>query len=444
MTHAFTDIAGQDQASPRHRALAELLAARSLSRAQLARAAGLAPSTVTSLIRDLTEEGAVIELGPVEVRAGARRRSGPRGTALSINPSQVAAVGVDYGFRNVRVLVCDLFAKLLAIRDARLPENYSREDGLMTAASLVREAVQASGVPPGVIVGAGVALPGPIDTLEQRVVQSDILAGWGGTSADDFTHVLGIPALIENDANMAALGEHTWGAAKGHPITITVKFHSGIGAGLIVNHQLVTGTRGGAGEIGHTTIDPRGAVCRCGKRGCLDTFSSVPAILSALEPRRAGITVAELLDLLARGDAGAQRVVADAATLVGQAVGSRMSAHCAGQRDRRRRHGSSRRSRTRTNPRSSERGGDPSGWARSGRRSRSPRRQAHSARRRRACIAPSRLASPPKHAPCARRRPNRGLPARRAHCSLGTAGGSLRVIDGYAKCDSSKRLATRP
>jgi predicted NBD/HSP70 family sugar kinase len=322
MTVSFTDIAGEDHASPRHRALAELLAAGSLSRAQLARAAGLAPSTVTALIRDLTEEGTVIELGPVEVRAGARRRSGPRGTALSINPARVAAVGVDFGFRNVRVLVCDLFAKLLAIRDARLPENYSPEDGLRTAASLVGEAVQASGVQPGVIVGAGVALPGPIDTLEQRVVQSDILTGWGGTSADDFTRVLGIPALIENDANMAALGEHTWGAAKGHPTTITVKFHSGIGAGLIVNHQLVTGTRGGAGEIGHTTVDPRGAVCRCGKRGCLDTFSSVPAILSALEPRRAGITVAELLELLEQRDPGAQRVVADAASLVGQAVGS--------------------------------------------------------------------------------------------------------------------------
>src|SRR4029079_9667663 len=97
MTVAFTDIAGEDHASPRHRALAELLAAGSLSRAQLARAAGLAPSTLTALIRDLTEEGVVIELGPVEVRTGARRRSGPRGTALSINPARVAAGGADFG-----------------------------------------------------------------------------------------------------------------------------------------------------------------------------------------------------------------------------------------------------------------------------------------------------------------------------------------------------------
>jgi len=182
--------------------------------------------------------------------------------------------------------------------------------------------VDASGVTHEAIVGAGVALPGPIDTLEQRVVQSEILAGWGGTTAADFSRAFGLPALIENDANLAALGEHIWGAARGRATTITVKFHSGIGAGLIANHQLVTGAHGGAGEIGHTTVDPRGTVCRCGKRGCLDTVASVPAILEALQPRHEGIGVGELLDLLAEGDPSANRVVADAAALVGQAIGA--------------------------------------------------------------------------------------------------------------------------
>jgi len=321
MSLVFHDVAGHDQASPRHRALVKLLAAGSLSRAQLARAAGLAPSTVTALIRDLTDEGLIVELGPVASENEARR-SGPRGTALSINPARIAAVGVDFGFRHVRVLVCDLFAKVLALREARLVDGYSREEGLTTAALLVQEAVQESGIAREAIVGAGVALPGPIDTLEQRVVQSDILSGWGGTTAEDFSRVLEVDALIENDANLAALGEHIWGAARGRATTITVKFHSGIGAGLIVNHELVTGAHGGAGEIGHSTVDPRGAVCRCGKRGCLETFASVPAILHALEPRHDGIGVAELLDLLAQRDPGAQRVVADAAALLGQAVGA--------------------------------------------------------------------------------------------------------------------------
>jgi len=319
---SFTDLAGDDQASPRHRTLAELLAAGSLSRAQLARATGLAPSTMTALVRSLRDEGVVVEVGPAASHDDDRRRSGPRGTALAINPDRVVAVGVDYGFRNVRVLVCDLFARALALRQARLPEGYSREEGLNAGAVLVREAVEASGVKPDAIVGAGVALPGPIDTLEQRVVQSEILAGWGGTTAEDFSRVFGVPVLIENDANLAALGEHNWGAARGHATTIIVKFHSGIGAGLIANHQLVTGAHGGAGEIGHTTVDPRGAVCRCGKRGCLDTVAAVPAILDALRHRHVNIGVGALLDLLGDGDPGAHRVVADAAALVGQAVGA--------------------------------------------------------------------------------------------------------------------------
>lgn len=320
MSVTFRDVAGDDQASPRHRALGELLVAGASTRAELARATGLAPSTITSLIRGLRAEGVVVDVGSVSSRSG--RRAGRRGTALSINPARVAAIGIDFGFRHVRVLICDLFAEALALRQARLSEGYSRDEGLSVAASLVREAVAESGVPPHVLVGAGVALPGPIDTQGQQVVQTDILDGWGGTTAGEFSDAIGLPTVIENDANLAALGEHTWGVARGQATTLTVKFHSGIGAGLIANHQLVTGAHGGAGEIGHVNVDPRGAVCRCGKRGCLDTVASVPAILAALQPRHDRLGVAELLDLLTQGDPGARRVVADAAFLVGQTVGT--------------------------------------------------------------------------------------------------------------------------
>src|SRR6476469_9419872 len=146
MSLVFQDLAGADQASPRHRALAKLLTAGSLSRAQLARATGLAASTVTALIRDLTEEGLIVERGPVASENEARRRSGPRGTALSINLARVAAVGADFGFSHVRFSVCDRFAMVPALRKARLVESYGRQEGLSTAALLVQEAVQESGI----------------------------------------------------------------------------------------------------------------------------------------------------------------------------------------------------------------------------------------------------------------------------------------------------------
>jgi predicted NBD/HSP70 family sugar kinase len=85
-----------------------------------------------------------------------------------------------------------------------------------------------------------------------------------------------------------------------------------------VNGTLVRGAAGGAGEIGHTTVDERGPLCRCGKRGCLDTYAAIPAILAALEPQHGRLTLADLMRLLSDRDPGAVRVVSDAAELVGR------------------------------------------------------------------------------------------------------------------------------
>jgi predicted NBD/HSP70 family sugar kinase len=135
--------------------------------------------------------------------------------------------------------------------------------------------------------------------------------------ADDGTS-LGVPVSIDNDANLAALGEHVWGAGQGCDDCVTVKFHYGIGSGLFVNGTLVRGAAGGAGEMGHTTVDERGPLCRCGKRGCLDTYAAIPAILDALEPQHGRLALAGLMRLLAERDPGTLRVVSDAAGLVGR------------------------------------------------------------------------------------------------------------------------------
>ena len=320
MAPTFTDTAGEDPASPRYRALGALLAGGPLSRAQLARSIGLAPSTITALVRSLMDEGVLIGVGPAGLADV--KRSGPRGMALALNPALLATVGVDFGFRHVRVLICDLHANVLAVEQAELPVTYNKNEGIASAAHLVKDAITSARVERQNVLGAGIALPGPIDINTQRVVDSDILPGWGGTVADDFARAFNLPALLENDANLAALGEHIWGAGRGQATTITVKFHSGIGAGVIVNGELVSGTHGGAGEIGHITIDPRGPLCRCGKRGCLETFASVPAILDAMAAKHPDLAVAELIQMLERDDPGALRVVGDAATLVGQVVGS--------------------------------------------------------------------------------------------------------------------------
>src|SRR5579862_4229037 len=172
MAPTFTDTAGEDPASPRYRALSALLAGGPLSRAQLARSIGLAPSTITALARSLMDEGVLVGVGPAGLADV--KRSGPRGMALALNPALLATVGVDFGFGHVRVLVCDLHANVLAVEQAELPVTYNRNEGIASATHLVKEAITAAGVDRHHVLGAGIALPGPIDINSQRVVDSDI------------------------------------------------------------------------------------------------------------------------------------------------------------------------------------------------------------------------------------------------------------------------------
>lgn len=314
----FSEVAGADPGSARARVLASVRD-QATSRADLARRLALAPSTITSVTRALADEQVLVE-EPEGSRSPGRR--GARARELRINPDLGAAIGIDFGFRTVRLLVTDLAAGELARSERRLGEHYSAEEGLGAIAAMLDETVPASGGLRSRIVAAGIALPGPVDTGRQSVIGSAVLPGWSNVTAHDLESAVGVPVVLENDANLAALGEHVYGAGRGSRDSLTVKFHSGVGAGIIVGDRLVTGRAGGAGEIGHTLVDPRGPLCRCGKRGCLDTYAAVPAVLDAMSAVHPELGLPGFLDLVHAQDPGALRVARDAADLVGRALGA--------------------------------------------------------------------------------------------------------------------------
>ena len=286
-----------------------------MSRAELARYARVAPSTISAVVQDLVADGVVVSSrGRPAMRSS---RTGRPGLCLTLNPRAGAVAGVEVCFDFLRVVLCDLAHNVIGSARAELPEGHSSAEGLPMARRLVDEALDAAGLSRGSLIGAGVSLPGPVRHDPDVVKPSAILPGWSGVTGGDIADALGVPVSIDNDANLAALGEHVWGAGQGCDDCVTIKFHYGIGCGLVVNGTLVRGV-GGAGEIGHTTIDPRGSLCRCGKRGCLDTYAAIPAMLDALRPQHGPLTLAGLMALLADRDPGAIRVVSDAAELVGQ------------------------------------------------------------------------------------------------------------------------------
>ncbi len=302
--------------SSRELVLTALRERGAMSRAELARYARVAPSTISAVVQALVAGGVVVS-SPGRLATGQSRTGGRPGLRLTLNPGAGAVAGVEVGFRFIRVMLCDLAHNVIGCTGCELPDGHSSAAGLPMARRLIDEALAAAGLARGALIGAGVSLPGPIRHHPDVVKPSAVLPGWRGVTGCDIAAALGVPVSVDNDANLAALGEHVWGAGQGCDDCVTIKFHYGIGCGLFVNGSLVRGV-GGAGEIGHTTIDERGPLCRCGKRGCLDTYAAIPAMLDALRPQHGELPLAGLMALLADRDPGATRVVSDAAGLVGQ------------------------------------------------------------------------------------------------------------------------------
>ena len=140
------------------------------------------------------------------------------------------------------------------------------------------------------VIGVGMALSGPIDHDRGAVRPTAILPGWEGLAvAAEMSRRLGdLPVHLDNDANLGALAEVTLGAARDARNAVYVMVSSGIGAGLIVDGRPYRGGGGMAGEIGHVLVDESGPICRCGNRGCLETYISGPALSrpAAAQPRR--------------------------------------------------------------------------------------------------------------------------------------------------------------
>ena len=126
---------------------------------------------------------------------------------------------------------------------------------------------------------------------------------------------------IDNDANLGALAQVTWGPHGGCENLIFVKVATGIGAGLIINGSLFYGHAGITGEIGHATISDQGRICRCGNRGCLETVASTATMLDLLSRAAAEpVSTADIITRAAAGDPATLRVVDDAGMAVGRAV----------------------------------------------------------------------------------------------------------------------------
>jgi predicted NBD/HSP70 family sugar kinase len=253
------------------RVLDVLLANGTATQAEIARETGLAGGTVSSIVREL----AAAEI--LSTVAGAGRR----GTEVRLARGAGSVAAIDFGHTHVAVALGDMRGRVLGERTHRLPPAYDVDEGMGRAAELLDRLLEESGTDLSDVRNLGMGLPCPIS--DGVVMSSAIMPAWVGVNARQVAESrLRIPVHLDNDANLGALGEHRRGVGRGHANVVFVKVSSGVGAGLILDHQLFRGTTGIAGEIGHLTFDEQGPLCRCGSRGCLEAYAATGPALAMM------------------------------------------------------------------------------------------------------------------------------------------------------------------
>jgi len=243
------------------------------SRADLAKRTGLTRATVSAIVRDLLDDHLVEELG-LDPAGGVGKPA--------------TLVGIDVGSRHVLCLdlsepsrfvgaVVNLAGKVVVRRTYDRTSTTGR-----SALKLVRHiCADLLGDAEHALLGIGIASPGVIDA--DGVVVTAAHLGWAGLALRaQLTTEFGLPVAVVNNANAAALAELTFGDGSTTNL-IYVRVDEGVGAGLVLDGRLFTGSSYAAGEIGHVVVDPDGARCACGKRGCLETEVSDPLLSQRLE-----------------------------------------------------------------------------------------------------------------------------------------------------------------
>jgi predicted NBD/HSP70 family sugar kinase len=304
------------RAANQRRVLDVLLAHGTTSQAEIARETGLAAGTVSSIVREL----AAAEI--LSTVAG----SGRRGTEVRLARGAGVVAAVDFGHSHITVALGDMRGRVLGELTHRLPPAYDVDEGMGRAGELLDRLLTDTTTDRSAVRNLGMGLPCPIS--DGIVMSSAIMPEWVGIDAREVAESrLDIQVQLDNDANLGALGEHRRGVGRGHANVVFVKVSSGVGAGLILDHQLFRGTHGVAGEIGHLTFDEQGPLCRCGSRGCLEAYAATGPALAMMasqmpvhepnldNPDRAGIDA--VIEAAKHGDVAARRVFEDAGLHLG-------------------------------------------------------------------------------------------------------------------------------
>ena len=301
-----------------------------ISRRDITQISGLSPATVSGITSALINLGLVHEVGEAEETG----RAGRRAVLLRLNPHAGYVVGVKVAVHTISSVLTDLDANVLHFVEQALPDGdpatapFNSNATIQAMIAVIESLLSLAHIKPTQVLGIGVGINGIVD-VDTGVSCLAPHFGWRNVPlAAPLAAHFGIPVHLENDSRTLTIAEQWFGSGREVDHFVAVAVGYGIGAGVVANKQLYRGAAGGAGEFGHIPLQEDGPLCSCGKRGCLESFAAVPAILRQIEEALAAgessalagskpLTLEAVVQAVHAGDALAQRVVATAGRWLG-------------------------------------------------------------------------------------------------------------------------------
>ncbi len=284
-----------------------------MSRADLARALKVSSATVTQICKLLIAREMIAETDDL-----APSRGGRPARLLELVSSAGTAVGVKVTADHIAVVQVGLDGTVESSQTVEFAAL--RPDSLDQLARGLGEVI---GALPGRLLGVGVAVPGSVDSRDSGIVDAPTL-NWSAAQIGAILRTrLNLPVLVENDVNAVAVADRLYGAGQDHDTYLVVTIGRGVGSAIVIDGIVRRGANGGAGEIGHMSVDPAGPVCECGSRGCLEALIGASALVQkghergVLAGRQGG---AELLEAARQGNDAARRIYTDAGDVLGRAL----------------------------------------------------------------------------------------------------------------------------
>jgi predicted NBD/HSP70 family sugar kinase len=291
-----------------------------IGRAEIARRTGLSPATVTSISAKLIAQKLIQE------KAAGDSSGGRPPILLAINPQGGYVVGIKLTESTAICALTDLDATVIAKTSVTL-SGHKPEQVVDDLVQMLPPLIRKRNISKKQLIGVGIGLAGIVDA-DRGVLRQSPIYGWRNIPLRDMLQSrMRVPVYIENDVNTLTMTEKWFGHGQGLDNFLTVTVGRGVGLGVVVNGQFYRGQAGGAGEFGHTVVDPEGPVCECGKHGCLEAYVGDPALVrAAAEAAARGAlpgpveTVDQLLDYARQGNPAARQIYARAGQLLGLGI----------------------------------------------------------------------------------------------------------------------------